>query len=93
MKLFPVLVFLVAAGTSSEWLSCIILMLSPKQQIKENLHWKSWVQNLSCKNTNATNGNTVEPVPIWEEIRKMRRNTAPNRPSIVRHIDNKIIHS
>ena len=65
MKLFPVLVFLVAADTNSEWLRCIILMLSPKQQIKENLPWKSWVQKLSCKNTNATNGNTVEPLLIW----------------------------
>ena len=65
MKLFPVLVFLVAADTNSEWLSRIILMLSPKQQIKENLPWKSWVQKLSCKNTNATNGNTMEPLLIW----------------------------
>ena len=50
MRLFPVLVFLTAVDTSGEWLSCVILMLTPEEQIKKKLHWKRWVQNLSCKN-------------------------------------------
>ena len=48
MRLFPVLVFLAAVDTSGEWLSCVILMLLPEQQIKKKFRWKSWVQNLSC---------------------------------------------
>ena len=40
MRLFPVLVFLAAVDTSGEWLSCVILLLTPEEQIKKKIALK-----------------------------------------------------